>query len=75
MYDTSATTTTTSAAAAAALEVFQLVVCVSAMWSRHRDSLRAMACEGEIGGEEAQLVVGCFIIMTILAISIQHVVS
>ena len=39
------------------MEVFQLVVCVSAMWSRHRDSLRAVACEGEIGGEEARRVV------------------
>ena len=51
------TTTTTTSAATAAMEVSQLVVCVSAMWSRHRDSLRAMACEGEIGGEEAQRVV------------------
>ena len=50
-------TTTATSAAAAAMEVFQLVVCVSAMWSRHRDSLRAMACEGEIRGEEAQRVV------------------
>ena len=50
-------TTTATASAAAAMEVFQLVVCVSAMWSRHSDSLRAMACEGEIGGEEARQVV------------------
>ena len=51
---TSITTTTTTTDAA--MEVLRLVGYVLDMWSRHRDSLRAMACGGEIGVEEARVV-------------------
>ena len=47
---------TTITTTGAAMEVLRLVVYVSDMWSRHRDSLRAMACGGEIGVEEARVV-------------------
>ena len=41
---------------AAAMEVLKLMGYVTAMWSRHKDSLQAMACEGEMrrGGRNGE---------------------